>query len=262
MSNMTMRPSRVLAKMRAGGVASCLKVNLTDPRVTDIASQCGFDCAWLDMEHVPSSIHDIENQVRAGKMHDMDTMVRVRRGSYSDLILPLEMDAAGIMVPHIMSLDDAKEVAWRTKFHPVGRRPIDGGNADGAYCMLPCDEYIRQANEQRFITVQIEDPEPLDDLDEIAKVDGIDMLFFGPGDFSQGIGTPGDMTNPKIDETRRRVAEVARKNGKFAGTAGSLANLESYVEMGYSFVGVCADVVTLWQRFQEVVAEFNKKVGR
>ena len=126
-----MRPSRVLNKMRAGGVAVCAKSNLTDPRVVEIIGRAGFDCFWADMEHVPNTIQDVENQVRAAKMHDMDILVRVRRGSYSNMILPLEMDATGVMVPHIMSAADAKQVVYYTRFHPVGRRPWDGGNSDG-----------------------------------------------------------------------------------------------------------------------------------
>ncbi len=204
-----MRPSRVLAKMQAGEVATCVKLNLADPRVAEIASLCGFDCIWTDMEHVPNTLHDVENIVRAAKMLDVDTVVRVPRGSYSDLIRPLEMDAAGIMVPHVMSGEDAKKIARNTRFHPIGLRPMDGGNSDGAYCLIPIEEYIKQANEQRFVVVQIEDIEAVDKLDEIAQVEGIDMLLFGAGDFSQSLGTPGNFDNPKIDETRKLVAEIA-----------------------------------------------------
>ena len=249
-----MRPSRVLAKLRAGEVATCIKLNLADPRVAEIASLCGFDCVWTDMEHVPNTLHDIENTVRAAKMLDVDTLVRVPRGSYSDLIHPLEMDAAGIMVPHVMSAEDAKKIAWYTKFHPVGRRPMDGGNSDGAYCMIPINEYIKQANEQRFVMVQIEDPEPLDELEEIAQVEGIDMLLFGAGDFSQGIGAPGQWDHPKIIETRKRVAEVARKHGKFAGALGGVDNFKELVDMGYQFISIGADVVGLGQYFRELLS--------
>ena len=101
------------------------------------------------------------------------------------------MDASGIMVPHIMSLEDAKRVVWMTRFHPIGRRPVDGGNADGAYCAVDFVQYLQEANENRFLCVQIEDPEPLDELEAIVKLDGIDIVFFGPGDFSHGIGAPG-----------------------------------------------------------------------
>ena len=187
---MQMRRSRVVAVLRAGGVACCTKINSCDPRVVEIAAMSGVDSVWLCNEHVPNTLHDLENQIRAAKMFDVDPIVRVARGSYSELIRPLEMDAAGIIVPHVMSAADAREIVWRTRFHPIGRRPVDGGNADGAYCTIDGLEYIRQANAERLVIVQIEDPEPLDELEEIAAMEGIDMLFFGPGDFSQGIGAP------------------------------------------------------------------------
>ena len=259
---MKMRPSRVLRKLRSGEVASCIKLNLADPRVVEIAGMSGFDCVWLDMEHVPNTLDAIENQIRAAKLFDVDTLVRVQRGSYSDLIHPLEMDAAGIMVPHLMSLADAREVAWRTRFHPIGRRPIDGGNADGAYCKIALDDYVRQANEQRFVIVQIEDPEPLDELDEIAQVEGIDMILFGPGDFSQGIGATGQWDDPRIADARRRVAEAAVKHGKFAGTVGGPANLRELVDMGYTFISIGADVVALGQYFDEMAAAFREEVAK
>ena len=254
---MKMRESRVLRKLRAGEIANCIKLNFSCPRVTEIAALLDFDCVWLDMEHVPSDWMTIENQIRSCKVYDTDTMVRVPRGSYSDYIKPFEADAAGIMVPHIMSLEDAKKVVWQTRFHPIGRRAMDGGNSDGAYCMIPTDEYIKTANEQRFVVVQVEDPEPLDDLEEIAKLDGIDMILFGPGDFSQGIGTPGQWDNPLIAETRKRVADVCKANGKFAGTVGGPDNLQELVDMGYQFISAGADVVGLAGYFKNIIDAFK-----
>jgi 4-hydroxy-2-oxoheptanedioate aldolase len=253
---MHMRPSRVLRKLRAGEVVSCTKLNLCDPRVAEIAALCGVDCIWLDQEHIASDHGDLENQIRAAKIHDVDTMVRVQRGTYSDLIRPLEMDAAGIMVPHLMSLEDARRVVWQARFHPVGRRPVDGGNADGAYTMVAARDYFRDANRERFVIVQIEDPEPLADLEQIAQVEGIDMLFFGPADFSQGIGDPNNFDNPRIAETRRLVAEAARRYGKFAGTVASIESLRSVVSLGYQFVNVGADVLALGELFRRVAEAF------
>lgn len=252
-----MRPSRVLAKMRAGKVASCVKLNLGDARVAEIAARSGFDCIWLDREHVPNMLAEIEHQVRAAKMHDVDALVRVPRGGYSQMIWPLEMDAAGIMVPHVMSAADARHVAHYTKFHPIGRRPVDGGNMDGAFTTIPLADYMRQANEQRFTIIQIEDPEPLAELEQIAAVPGIDVLFFGPGDMSQGLGAPGKFDHPKIIETRKRLPEVARKHGKFAGTIGSIANLHELIGLGYQFISIGADVVALVQAFAQIASAFN-----
>ena len=85
------------------------------------------------------------------------------------------------------------------------------------------------------------------------------MLYFGPGDFSQGIGAPGDWNHPKLIETRKRVAEVANKYGKFAGTTGGPDAVESFREMGYHFVSVGADVVGMSAYFKHLVSSFNKK---
>ncbi|MBN1491906.1 MAG: aldolase [Phycisphaerae bacterium] len=257
---MQLRPSRVLRKLRAGEVVSCLRLNLADPRVAEIAARCGFDCIWSDMEHAPNTLRDVENQIRAAKAYDVDTLVRVVRGGYTDLIRPLEMDATGIMVPHVMTAAEASEIARMTRFHPLGRRPLDGGNADGGYCMVPLDTYLQQANEQRFIIVQIEDPEPMDELEAIAAVPGIDMLFFGPGDFSQGIGAPGRFDDPRLIEARRLVAEAAARHGKFAGTTTPVEAVAACVELGYRFLSIGADVVAMTSYCQRIVAAFDEQV--
>jgi 4-hydroxy-2-oxoheptanedioate aldolase len=255
---MKMRPSRVLAKLRAGEVASCFKINLEDARVVAIVGIAGFDSVWADLEHIANDWSLIERQVWAGKAHDLDVMVRVARGSYSDHVKPLELDAAGIMVPHVMSLEDAKQVVRMTRFHPIGRRPVDGGNADGAYTNIEFTEYLRQANTERFVAVQIEDPEPLEDLEAIAELEGIDIIFFGPADFSHGIGVPGQWNDPRIADTRRRIARVCRDKGKIAGTVGSPHDLQDLVNMGYGFIAMGADVIGMSEYCKRLAAEYGK----
>ena len=259
---MKMRPSRVLEQLWAGRLATCFKMNFADARAVEIAAMTGFDCIWLDMEHVANDFSVIEKGIWAAKSQDVDVMVRVARGGYSDYIRPLELDAAGIMVPHLMSLADARQVVRMTRFHPVGLRPVDGGNADGAYCGINFTDYLQQANEQRFVVVQIEDPEPLEELEAIAAVPGIDMLFFGPGDFSQGIGVPGQWEDPRLIAARRQVAEVAVRHGKFAGTVGAPANLQSLYDLGYRFVSMGADVIALSNHCKEIMAGFNQVTGK
>jgi 4-hydroxy-2-oxoheptanedioate aldolase len=257
-----MRPSKVLAALRKGGTVFCTKMNLADARAVEIAAAAGFECIWADMEHVPNDFSTIEKQVLAAKAGSADIMVRVARGGYSDYIRPLEMDATGIMVPHIMDLDDARNVVRMTRFHPIGRRPLDGGNSDGAFSGVELKDYIAQANRERFLVVQIEDPEPLEDLEEIATLDGIDMLFFGPGDFSQGIGAPGEWSHPLIVETRRRIAETAIRHGKFAGTVGTLDNMDELIGMGYRFINIGADVLGLRQYYDDLVGGLKKRLAQ
>jgi len=256
---MNFRPSKVLERIRNGYVATCTKINTYDSRVVSIASMAGFDCVWVDLEHVPNSIQDIEKMILASKAYDTDILTRVKRGSYSDLIHPLEADSTGIMVPHVMSLLDAKTIQYYTKFHPVGRRPLDGGNADGLYAMKDAKEYMEFANEQRFIVLQMEDPEPIKELNQICALPGADMIFFGPADFSQGIGTPCDWNNPKIAETRKLVAKTAREDGKIAGTVGSVNNMDELISEGYNFISVGADVVGIGEYFMNINSKIKDK---
>ncbi|HNR67675.1 MAG TPA: aldolase/citrate lyase family protein [bacterium] len=257
---MRVRENKMAKKLRAGEVVVSTKTNLADPRVVDLIGLCGIECIWLDLEHVPNDWQVIENQIRAAKVHGMETLVRVTRGSYSELIKPFEADASAIMVPHLMSAADARQVARITRFHPIGRRPVDGGNADGAYCMIDFARYLQQSNEQKLVMVQIEDPEPLDELDEIAAVDGLDVLFFGPGDFSHAIGAAGQPDHPLIGKARQRVADAALAHGKIAGTVGTLENLAALIDMGYRFINIGADVLCLTEYFSRIAAGVKKIV--
>src|SRR5690606_17894488 len=131
-----MRKSKVLQKLRAGESVSCFKVNVPDPRVAEIVSLTGFDCVWVDQEHIGQDWSGLAANIWANKSPETNIRVRIQRGSYSDYIKPLELDATGIMVPHIMSAEDARQVIQYTRFHPIGRRPLDGGNNDAAYAMM------------------------------------------------------------------------------------------------------------------------------
>lgn len=254
-----MRESRVLRKLRAGNTASCFKLNIGDGQAAEIASMSGFDCLWIDREHLAQDWAVLNSQIWAAKSQDTDVMVRIPRGSYSDYVKPLEMDATGILVPHIMSAEDAKQVVKWTRFHPLGLRAIDGGSADGAYTKMEFSDYLRQSNDQRFIVLQIEDVEALTELDAIAAVPGYDMLFFGPGDFSQSIGAPGEWNHPKLIEARKLVAQAAKKHGKFAATSGGINSLDEFLQLGYQFVNVGADVVGLGQYCSQIVQQFNER---
>lgn len=258
---MKMRKSNVLKKLRAGKTVSCIKINLADAKVTEIAAISGFDCVWIGQEHIGQAWSSVESAIWAAKAQNTDLLVRVSRGGYSDYIKPMELDATGIMVPHVMGLEDAQKVIQMTRFHPIGRRPLDGGNADGAYTGIDFHDYIEQANTERFVIFQIEDPEPLKELEAIAALDGFDMLFFGPADFSQGIGVPGEWDHPEIAKARHRIAEVAKEYGKFAGTVGSPDNLQELISMGYQFVSVGGDVVGLQTYFKELSSSFESDKG-
>ncbi len=259
--NFSMRKSRVLKKLRAGEIVNSFKLNFTDTRAFEIAARHGFDVLWTGMEHIPNDWSTIEKQVLAAKAYDVDLVCRIARGSYSDYIRPLEMDATGIMVPHIMSPEDAERVVSMTKFKPIGNRAVDGGNADGGFTGVPFLEYLETANSERFTILQIEDPEAVNNLEAIAAIPGYEILFFGPGDYSCALGIPGQINHPDVEKARKQVAEAAVKFGKFAGTVGSPSSFSSLVDAGYRFISMGADVIGLSNHCRDIAEAFGISVS-
>jgi len=245
------RKSNVLERLRQGKIACSIKVNVSGIDATEIAAMSGFDCVWTCMEHCPHDLETIKMQSAICKAHDTDLLVRVPRGSYSDLIRPLELDATGIMVPHVMSLEDAKKIVNQTRFHPIGRRPIDGGNSDGKYCMIPTEEYLRESNRNKMVILQIEDPEPMEkDLEAICELEGYDILFFGPADYAHAMGMPTNLRGEEIVAARKRIAKTARKYGKFLGTVSGAGDPRVLLEEGFQFLNLGSDVGALINSYE------------
>jgi 4-hydroxy-2-oxoheptanedioate aldolase len=239
-----LRRSRTLAELRAGRGVPCMKINTVDARVVELAGLAGFPLVWLCNEHVPNDWLNLENQIRAAKLYDVDVMVRVAKGGYSDYVKPFEADATGIMVPHVTTAEEARQIVAWTRFHPLGQRPIDGGNADGQYCRASTRDYTAHGNRERFIVLQIESPEGLENIEAIAAVEGFDILHFGPGDFSHRIGESGNPNHPAVHAARLRVAQVARKYGKHAMSQ-PIAPVAQLAAEGYRLFSMGADVIGL-----------------
>jgi len=242
---MKLRSSRILRELRAGERPTCFKLNLADPRIVELCGLAGASSVWLCHEHVTNDWFNMENQIRAAKLYDMDTIVRVEKGSYSDYVKPFEMDATAIMVPHVTTAKEAADLVKMTRFHPLGSRPMDGGNIDGAYCTVPVAEYIVHSNQERLLIFQIESPEGLENVEEIAAVPGFEILLFGPGDFSHLIGKAGQAGASEVVAARKRVAAAARASGKHLMSPGPIAPRAELEAEGFRIFNLGADVLGL-----------------
>lgn len=246
--------SRIRQENAEGRIASCLKLNIPDPLIVELAGLAGASSVWLCMEHVPSGWRTMENCIRAAKLHGMDAIIRVSKGSYSDYLKPFEADAAGIMVPHVTSADEARRVVDMCRAMPLGRRPMDAGNIDGSFCQLPLTDYIDYVNREKLIILQIESPEGLDAVEEIAAVPGYDMLLLGPGDFAHRLGRPGETDAPEVHAARTRVEDAARAHGKKCFSVLARGTPEELFRRGYAVTYVAADVIVLGAGFRAAMA--------
>lgn len=254
---MKLRKSKLLQRLREGKSSCCLKINLSDPRIIEISGLCGMDAVWLCQEHVPNDWLNLENQIRAAKLYDVDTIVRVGSGGYSDYIKPFEADATGIMVPHVNTADQARQIVNQTRYFPLGMRALDGGNADGQFALAPMEEYIQNCNCERFIIFQIESPEAVENVEEIAAVEGFDILLFGPGDYSHHLGKPGEINSPDVKQAKKRVVEAAKKYNKFAMVTAPTQSFEELLKEGYRIFNIGSDVVGMAQHIRKLRNEFD-----
>lgn len=254
-----MRNSKVLEKLHNGETVFCFKSIYAEPDIVEMMGYLGVDVIWICNEHIAINPEKLKNVCRAGRAADVDIMVRRAFGNYDDLLHPLEMGAAGLMIPHCKSAKMVREIVQQTKFHPLGKRGIDGVSGDSLFGTVPPEEYIRQANEKTFIMVQIEDVEAVDEIEAIAAIEGVDIIFIGPADLSHSMGVPGDFKNGKIKETIRRTIKACRENGIYCGTSGLDYNyMKGLIAEGVRFITVGSDYGMIKKGIVEALGNCHK----
>jgi 4-hydroxy-2-oxoheptanedioate aldolase len=246
-------------KLRQGKAALVTTVTpYASPKLTEMIGLLDFDCVWIDMEHQDYSYDQLFNMALGCRSSGVEPMARIRKGDYWTYSRPFEAGATGIMVPHCRSGAEAEQIVRYSRFHPLGMRGIDGVEASADYGLAPTAEYMAHANRETFVCVQIEDREAVEDVDAIAAVEGIDILFVGPADLSQSYGIPLQTQAPPIRDAIERVADAAAKLRKAWGLPeGSVEAGERYYEMGARFLACGAAIIILQQGWQRIRQDFD-----
>jgi 2-dehydro-3-deoxyglucarate aldolase/4-hydroxy-2-oxoheptanedioate aldolase len=188
---------------------------LFSPKLIEIVGEHGeFDALWLDGEHAGLTMKEIEWATMAARSYGLDHFVRLPATDYAAIMRPLEAGAGGVMVSMVRSAADAEQAVRWAKFWPRGERGMNGGNRDGRFGLAPVTEYVKRANAETFVGIQIETAGAVAELAEIAAIPDVDLLFVGPADLSQLLGIPGDFENPRCYEAIERIARVCADAGK------------------------------------------------
>ena len=252
-----MRKSTINAKLVRNEPVLLPLLELIDPSVFELTSLMGFDGIWIDMEHHGCSLETAQNLMRAARVGSADILVRPAKGEFMRMGRMLESGAQGIMYPRCDDAEEAAEVVKWAKFAPLGQRGFDGGGADAPYGTMPMAEYVQAANEETFLVIQLEEQRAVDNAQAIAEVEGVDVLFLGPGDFTQLSGIPGQFDHPKVLAAFEKIAEAARKAGKHWGTlAVSLDQAQRLFAMGARFFCYGEDIAMIHNGLQEIQAQF------
>ncbi|MCB0686691.1 MAG: hypothetical protein KDC53_09200 [Saprospiraceae bacterium] len=255
-----LRKSRCLEKWSRNEPVLGITLHLVDPVVCELASVMGFDVIWVDMEHHSHSIQTVSDMMRAARVGKSDVLVRPGKAEFMQAARLLEAGAQGIMYPRCNSAEEAKKIVVNTHFPPEGERGLDGAGPDAFYGSVGLEEYLQNAREETFLVIQLEDEKGMDNAEAIAAVDGVDVLFFGPGDYSLRQGFAGQFEDPRYWSAIEHVAKVAAKMGKVWGTpAFSAEHAASLLDQGARFITYTSDLTLIRKQFITIQESFEAK---
>ncbi len=204
--------------------------NLNDPNIVELFAPNNPHCFWFEGEHWIADVQNIGDLTRAADLIEATPLVRVPRPEYQLIYHALDLGAQGISVPHVKTKQDAELVIRASKFAPIGQRGMFTSRQG-----IGVENYFKEANDETFVLVFIEDLIALDNLDEILEVDNIDVFFVGPGDLSQELGYIGEQNHPEVQKVVQDTITKITAKGRTAGTVASLSNYEWAMKTGARF---------------------------
>jgi 4-hydroxy-2-oxoheptanedioate aldolase len=230
------RKSKVLNKWRDGSFARVCALGHFLPFFIRHAAHFRYDGIWLDLEHRAMTGREVQSLLALCHYNDIDCILRPPTLERTRLYRYLEDGATGLMVPFVSHEESARELVHAIKFPPLGNRGLDGAGLDSDYALATLQsagDYTAAANRETFILAQIETPEAVANVKDIARVEGIDGLFVGPADLGLRLSVAGASDTVTLEKAVEQVAQAARQCKKAWGIAvGSLDDLTRYCKMG------------------------------
>ena len=254
-----MQPNAIKGDVLAGRpVPGAMIFEFFAPGMSAILANAGCRFVIYDMEHTGLGFETLKWLFASCRGLPIEPMVRVPRGEYTWLARALDLGAHGVMVPMVESQEHARSIVQACRYPPLGRRGAAFGFAQCDYRGGDVGDKIRRYHERTLIIAQIETERGLEQVERIAAVDGIDVLWVGHFDLSNFMGIPARFDDPRFDAAMRKVAEVARRHGKAAGfMATDAAWVARARDMGFTMVAGGTDTGLLEQAFKGMVDQIS-----
>ncbi|MFT5115642.1 MAG: 4-hydroxy-2-oxoheptanedioate aldolase [Parasphingorhabdus sp.] len=225
----------------------------------EICAGAGFDWLVIDGEHSPIDLQQMLAHLQAVAPYDVAPIVRPVMGTAAIVKQLLDIGAQTLLIPMIETAAEAEEMVRATRYPPDGVRGV-GAALARASRWTHVGEYVKYANDEVFLIVQIESRAALDNLDEILLVDGVDSVFIGPADLSASLGHPGNPGHADVQSAITDALAKIRSAGKFAGILSSTNNdVEKNIARGAHYVGVGIDVVVLASGVRALVKQYKNE---
>lgn len=204
-------------RLRAGERLLAASATMS-PVVAEILGRLEFDWLFIDAEAFPLTNTEIQELIRASELMDASPVVRMNNDDPSTIRQILDIGAAGVIIPLVRTAAQARRILEAARFAPLGNRGVTASRARQYGYGRNAAEYAANANAETAVIVMVEDAEGLDNVADIAAVEGLDGIFVGPGDMSISLGCPDDPMHADMQAAFRTIAQAARHNDVALGT--------------------------------------------
>jgi len=236
------RRNRVKACFREGRIALNTYVGLADPALMEIIGIAGFDAATIDLEHMTYHLELVREMIVAAEVIGVAPIIRVAPGEWTTALQALDAGAQGIQVTHVRDARTAREAVSAVRYPPQGERGALGISRAARYGATPWDSYVEWANEEILLTVMIEDEEALGKVEEIASVEGVDLVTVGVHDLAESLGirkANDQRLRAIVVDVAERIRGLGRARMGFSVGHPVLAmSVSELMEIGVSYINV------------------------
>lgn len=255
-----MRKDNQLNKtLKEGKVALGTWLVTPSATVASVIALSGFDFLIIDCEHGPVSYETAEIIVTAAENEGSTPLIRIHQNNCQEILRGLEIGAHGVIIPQIVTADDAKQVVEAVKYYPQGKRGFSPYTRSAGYNSNNAMKIPETENNNTFIGIIVEGVEGIKNLDEILSVPHINMIYIGLYDLSQSVGKPGDTACAEVKDLLKECARKIKNHGKICGTlAKTEDDIKEFSSMGISFIAYKADSAILNDACLAIKSSFEK----
>ena len=233
--------------------------NIIDsPMVVDVIASSGIDFIVIDAEHGAISYETAQVMIGLCEGYNVTPIMRVGEINESLILRALDIGVHGVQLPNITTADDAKLFVQFAKYPPIGIRGFSPYTKAGLYDVSNGKNMPKIANKNTLLIANVEGQDGMDNLEEIAQVDGIDVIFIGLFDMSKSFGIAGDVENPKVIQKLDEAISIIHKYGKKVGSiASNLKMLSTLKEKEIDYLTYSVDTGMLKESYQNMIKSFK-----
>lgn len=257
-----MRENRIRRVIREGGTAVGIQVMEFGTRgIAKILETTDIDFVILDMEHSGFGLERIADLIAWFKATDIATIVRVPENLYHYLAGVLDAGASGVQVANVETADQARAIIQAVKYAPMGNRGLGLTAAHSDFRTPKASEYLPFMNRQTIVVTQVETVKGLENCEEIAAVEGVDVLAVGANDMSFSLGIHGQFEHPLLIDAMQRVIAACKKHGKIGKChPHHTEQIGEFAKMGYRMMMGNSDVSHLRQGVKASVEKLRSHI--